>query len=161
MGFKSKVKSTNTLPSLIKKLQSLDGKEAVVYYDDSEHKSSGLAISDLAAIHEFGAITDNAVIPPRPFMTQAYEKLFFDFDKMVGLFTSVVYGKGTVTRELKKLSAHMQDRLVEAIDTGEFVQLDFRTTAKKGHNIPLFETGELRRRSKRKVQDKKSNEENT
>jgi hypothetical protein len=138
MKFTSKVKSTNTLPNLIKKMKVFDTVDASAGFDDKIHRPSGLSFATLAAIHEFGTSDDQ--IPARDFMFQAFDKGMFDTEIFKKAVENVIYNGSTARKELKKIATLLAGDIRESILNGDFVPLSPVTINIKGDSIPLRET---------------------
>lgn len=145
MGFKSKieVKVKDNWSNILKKLESLDGKEAAAGYDDRNHKPRDIAYSDLAAIHEFGAIGNWGMIPARSFMSQAFHDLLSEDSDFAECVANVIYGSSSADKELKKIAVKMKDGIQTAIWRGDFTDLSPVTVDIKGHSTPLRESDKL------------------
>jgi hypothetical protein len=118
------------------------------YFEEHTHESSGLAMSDLAAIHEFGSTKNN--IPSRPFMTMAGNNMYGDIRiaDVIGDAIALGIKPNVAYTKIGKLG---QKAIAESIDSQDFIPLKPETVAKKGHDTILVDTKQLRNDSKFKV----------
>jgi hypothetical protein len=144
MKFTSKVKATNTLPNLLRKIKVFDEVDAGAGFDDKIHSPSGLPMAMLAAIHEFGTDdANNKGIPARDFMFQAFDKSMFTEEQFSKAVVNVIYGGSTVRKEMKVLAESLAKEIRESILNGDFVPLKPITIDLKGDSIPLRDTDKL------------------
>lgn len=134
--FTSKVKSTDNLHNILKKITALTEWKAYAGFDEDAHEPSGMTLAELASIHEFGT----EYIPERPFMTDAYHEDMtrsFEFKK---IFTTTIYGRVTPKKAMKDLAKKMAGTIKLKIEMGEFTPLAKKTIGLKGHSRPLIDT---------------------
>jgi hypothetical protein len=150
MGFTSKVKSTNNLNNLIRKLQGLDGKESVAGYDDEPHPVADMSYAELADLHEVGS----EHLPRRQFMTQAYHDGLADHDLSIQVVREIIYGKSNAKTQLTKLSKELAELISTSIRRGDFAALSPVTIRLKGGNTkPLRDSDSLMNNVKSSVED--------
>lgn len=111
---------------------------------DGPHPSApGLLISDIAAIHEFGA--PSVRIPERSFLRAGIrENLPAIRAKQADLVRQVANKKLGVSTALNRLGQFMADKVRDKLEHGPFVPLKQTTINIKGSSIPLIDTGVLR-----------------
>jgi len=156
MKITSKVTSDQKqIASLIRRLQSLESHEIQYgYFQEDTHDSSGMPISELAAILNFG--TDD--IPARPFMEAAsdsagrYSQTSNEWKRSIW---SYLCGNGNINQVLGKVGVVYNNFIPQAIMFGEWQANGLEWSKYKfetyGSSQPLVETSELMANSKVKV----------
>lgn len=129
--FTSKVTSTNTLPQLLKKLESLDMWEAEAGFDDRDHPESGTPLWVVARTNEFGE-----GVMERPFMSNAFAYTMANKKSLVKALQTVIYGKATAKGMYMDIAEDMAQTIRDIIDEGNFVVTNNPT--------PLIDSGFLR-----------------
>lgn len=125
------------------------------YYEEDTHKDSGLAMSDLATIHERGSEKNN--IPARPFMSRSGDMLYSD-KNIQGVLANAIIMKIKPEAAYSQIGVIGQKSIQSAIDTQSFIALKPETIARKGHATILIDSKQLYNEPKYKV-NKNPNEE--
>ena len=120
----------------------------VGYWENMFTHSSGVDIALIAIAHEFGIKKLN--IPERSFFRSAIDQNRGKLNRFINkLITKVIFLEMTWRRASIKLAEFAIDLIRKKIDASKSwvtVGLKPRTIAKKGHDTPLVDTGEMRRR---------------
>lgn len=109
--------------------------------EDVIHETSGLRMSHLMAIHEFGAPTKS--IPARAPFGKTMARNRAKYTKMLGRVTGEVIKSGRATAA-RQLGATLAADVQSTITSGLTPPLKPRTVAAKGSSKPLIDTGVLR-----------------
>lgn len=118
------------------------------YYDDDTHEESGLAMSDLATIHERGSEKNN--IPARPFMSRSGDMLYSD-KSIQDVLTNAIIMKIKPEAAYSQIGVIGQKSIQAAIDTQAFIPLKPETIARKGSSVILIDSKQLYNEPKYKV----------
>ena len=122
----------------------------VGYYQEDKHEGSGLAMSDLALVHERGR--KDGSIPSRPFMFKAgiidaVEKQPI-YSKILG---KVITGHFPALVAWEMVAEISKESLQDAIDGQDFEALNKTYAARKGSDLILIDTNGLYKAGKAKV----------
>jgi hypothetical protein len=133
------------LNELLKRLTKLDTTHVEYGYDSTIHASSGLPISELAAIHEYGWYGN----PERDFMHQTDINMRLQHNnKMVSDVEEYLYYGGNIVSLYTQFGKLGTDMIKETISSGHFTENSAMTIKLKGRNEPLVDTGELKNGAK-------------
>lgn len=107
----------------------------------AQKTDGGMTVLDVANIHEFGLGT----VPERSFLRAYIDENQGRIQKMlVVLLESVVAGKRSPQQALDILGAKMVGEIQARISAGISPPLTPETIARKGSDVPLIDTGQLR-----------------
>lgn len=126
------------------------------YYEEDIHEDSGLAMSDLATIHERGSTKNN--IPARPFMSKSGDILYGD-EQIFNILGKIVVMETGVKEAYSKIGVIGQKSIQASIDTQAFIALKPETIRKKGHDIILIDSKQLYNEPKFKINNNTNEEE--
>ena len=108
--------------------------------NDSIHEPSGLPISTIAAIHEYGWYGN----PERDFMHQTDLNMRFDNLKKINKdVEEYMYYGGNIVSLYTTFGKMGVNMIKDTISAGNFVENSPTTIALKGSNKPLIDTGTL------------------
>lgn len=154
---KSKVKcEMKELNKFLKRLEQVDKyKVEYGYYPEQTHHS-GMSLSEIAEIQEYG--DDELNIPPRPFMAQTadyMERKFQSDGKWKQTLWDYLKGKGRITQFYRGIGLQGVDGIQTIINRQDFIDnVEWWTKAKIEHygfTQILYETGGLYNDAKVKV----------
>jgi hypothetical protein len=111
------------------------------YLDTKIHKTSGLPIGTLAAIHNNGSIKAN--IPSRPFMILAAYYWAREANVFSKAFVDFCLKRKSINESFNPVGRKGMRSVQTAIMSQQFVPLATSTIEKKGSSTILFDTGEL------------------
>jgi tRNA A37 methylthiotransferase MiaB len=125
-------------------LKKIHGSTVKVGYPEEKAKDheGGIDVAALATIHEYG--TEH--IPPRPFMTQAYDKNRTKINNLIQKeYSSILEGKSTVHDSLQKIGVFGVGTIKEIFRSGKFEPNKPATKKRKKSSQPLIDNGDLRK----------------
>ena len=100
---------------------------------------------NLAAIHEFGIQDKEPKIPSRSFIRSTFDKKEKEYRKqLTKIEVDALKGRKSVDAGLFQLGLVAVGDIQDTIDRGIPPPLEDSTSDRKGHTLPLVETGELR-----------------
>ena len=128
------------LNELLTRLTKLETTHVEYGYDDTPHKGSGLPISTLAAIHEYGWYSN----PERDFMHQTDINMRLEYNsKFASDAEEYLYYGGNILSLYTNFGKLGTAMIKDTISAGNFVENSAMTIKLKGRNEPLVDTGEL------------------
>ena len=125
----------------IERFEGLEIRAGILANEGAETHSEGLTVLDVASFHEFGTRR----IPARSFLRGYYDERESDLDEGLDrMLASVVAGKRTAQSAGDAFGsavvAGIQKRISDRIEPA----LADATIARKGSDVPLIDTGQLR-----------------
>lgn len=128
------------LNELLKRLTKLGITHVEYGYDNTIHKGSGLPLSELAAIHEYGWFGN----PERDFMHQTNINMLLEYKgKFISDAEEYLYYGGNIKSLYTNFGKLGTDMIKDTIKAGNFVENSAMTIKLKGRDEPLVDTGEL------------------
>jgi hypothetical protein len=102
----------------------------------------GVTVGEVAVYNEFGT----QHIPPRPFVSGWIDENQSALNRMLdGMAREILLGRGDSTEEsLKRLGEHVKNGIIARIQAGISPSNAESTVMRKGHNLPLVDTGRLK-----------------
>ena len=102
-----------------------------------------IPVAALAAVHQYGSPARN--IPPRPFMTNAWNLCSGELQYVqAGLISQVYRGARTPDEAIKTLGEYFTGQVKRSITEGPFEDLADSTILRKKSSVPLIDTGLMR-----------------
>jgi hypothetical protein len=146
MKFTSKTTSDmKPLNELLSRLTKLESNHVEYGYDDTIHEGSGLPLSELAAIHEYGWYGN----PERDFMHQTDINMQIEYkNKFLSDAEEYLYYGGNIVSLYTNFGKLGTKMIKDTINAGNFTENSAITIELKGSSKPLIDTGELRDGSK-------------
>lgn len=141
-GLRVGIRDTDTGWKTIKGLASASSTRVEVgVFDDSPHTGSDLSVAEIAMVHEYGT----ASIPARSPLGSTFDR----FRPSLEAIYAQGLARATTKRDLRAMMARLgqflTDRVRAAITEGRLTPaLAQSTITRKGHGIPLLDTGQLR-----------------
>jgi hypothetical protein len=107
-----------------------------------EPKETMIELAQLAAIHEFGAPSQN--IPSRPFVRPTYDESLNKLEKMAYKeLIDITIGRSNVKRSLGRMGEFLAGEMKSKIKEGDFVPLKPLTIARKNSSKPLIDIAQM------------------
>lgn len=133
MGYEAMMSRLSTLENLEVRVGILEGVEG----------ERGLSVAELGAVNEFGSV--KAGVPERSFLRSGFDDAQDElWDNIVQAKDDVMMGRTTARTAGKHLGEMMQDAVREKIGTVGPANAP-STIARKGFDMPLIESGRLKR----------------
>lgn len=128
------------LNELLKRLTKLDTTHVEYGYDSTIHEGSGLPLSELAAIHEYGWYGN----PERDFMHQTDINMRLEHkNKFASDAEEYLYYGGNIVSLYTQFGKLGTAMIKDTISAGNFTENSAMTLSLKEGNKPLIDTGEL------------------
>jgi len=127
---------------LMRELKELAGLEVFVGFQRGEkHDEAEADVVDIAAFNELG--TSNG-IPSRPFVRQTADNHASEIDQAKQAVVQHVANGGTAQQAADNLGVFISDLMVNEIKEGGFAANHPKTIKRKGSDVPLIDTGQMR-----------------
>ena len=124
----------------MRSLEQLDDLEVFVGLQSDQKYEDGTSMVDVAAFNEFGTST----IPARPFFKQSYENHRDELQNICARAAKSVISGGPADKALDMIGAFTTGLVQEEILNGNFAPNAPSTIKRKGSDVPLIDTGEMR-----------------
>ena len=126
--------------NLVVALKDLDGLEGKTGWFETAHYPGGTPVAYVATIHEFGT----AHIPARPFMRPAVQDNGPEWMKLFEQgATAIIQGTYTAREVLEMVTLRAAGDIAKKIQAVTAPPLSPITIARKGHDKPLIDTGQM------------------